>query len=37
MGKKYADSLNSTLVEDIIDDLLIINGVNYFGKAQYQF
>ena len=22
---------------DIIDDLLIINGVNYFGKAQYQF
>lgn len=22
---------------DIIDDLLIIDGVNYFGKAQYQF
>lgn len=22
---------------DILDDLLIIDGVNYFGKAQYQF
>ena len=22
---------------EILDDLLIINGVNHFGKAQYQF